>query len=209
MTAQTVETHAAPILGDLAYRTEPAGLSGAEAIAYRAGYTRGARAYAKKTGGPVVVHNGDAPAPGSAARKMLGRQLAERGRAYRVECHPIAHKAGMTALRSYLRKIGATDRLGEIVDPCAPVKSSTRKPASTRKASARIIPAPEPVETPAPVVEPVTPATVADPMPRQTHAAKKASNRELAEAMRAAGVKITPDTWAAAKSGALPELARA
>lgn len=64
----------------------------------------------------------------------------------------------------------------------------------------------EPVEIPAAPareVPPAVPATVPAPMPRQTRAARKESNRELAAAMRAAGLAITPDAWEAAKAGTL------
>lgn len=203
MTAQTTETRAELAPGDMGYATLPTGLTTAETIAYHKGFTRADRAFVKSTGGPGVVHDGDAPAAGTAARRMLAQTLAENGRAYRLARHDKCHRAGMAAVRSYLRKIGATDRLAELETP-KPARKVTRKPAARKP---RALAA---VKTPAPVVaETVTPETVPAPMPKQTHAAKKASNRELAAAMRAAGIKITADSWAAAKAGMLAELVSA
>lgn len=258
MTAQTIDTGHPLELGEQGYSTMPDGLTPAERHAYHVGFARGERAYMKKNGGPGVVHDGAAPAAGSAAHKMLARTLAESGRAYRIARHPQAHKGGMAAIGAYLRKCdkvralgagydvtpGAPARLSEIIDPMAPAKPASKAPRKTRKPAARIIggekpaaPVTEPVDVvtaaresgrltvvhvtdtpgsdhgitaedlaaagiPGGRVERVTPESVPAPMPKMSHAARKASNRELAAAMRAAGVKVTADTWTAAKSGA-------
>lgn len=47
------------------------------------------------------------------------------------------------------------------------------------------------------------PDRVPAPMPRMTRAARRVSNRELAGRMRAAGVAVTAESWAAAKAGEL------
>lgn len=138
--------------------------------------------------------------------------------AYRVARHAPAHKAGMSALRSYLRKTGQTARLEEIRDPLAPVKAAGKAKTSRKAAkpsdvlaagiesgrvviidatpAARILGEPDPAP-----VEPAEPTTVPDPLPAQTWAARKQSRRELAAAMRAAGIKPAGEAWERAKSG--------
>jgi hypothetical protein len=59
-----------------------------------------------------------------------------------------------------------------------------------------------PVDVPAAPTATV-PDTVPAPMPRMTRAARRISNRDLAARMRAAGIAITPESWAAAKAGEL------
>lgn len=51
------------------------------------------------------------------------------------------------------------------------------------------------------VGEPVAPATVPAPMPAMSYAARKASRRELAATMRAAGIKPDGVAWQLARSG--------
>lgn len=87
-----------------------------------------------------------------------------------------------------------------------PVKGA-KSAGSTRRKGQSVKPAP--VEPVAPVAEsvPTVPDAVPAPMPRMRRAARKASNRELAARMRAAGVPITAESWAAAKAGTLPDLA--
>jgi hypothetical protein len=195
----------------LHYDTTPAGLTPAELIHYRRGFDRGARTFERKNGGPGIVHaDGAKPATGSAAHRAMVAELAAKGRAYREERHPTAHKAGMSSLRSYVRKSGALGRLEEITDPCAPVKG-TRKP---RKLAA----VPAPVETAEPVAESTgdvlaagiesghviiatvtdTPASVPAPMPAMTWAARKATRRELAAKLRAQGVRPSGEAWISA-----------
>lgn len=207
MTAQQVDYVPAPVLGDMGYSTMPEDLTPAERHAYHKGFDRGDRAHMKANGGPGMVHDGDAPAPGTAAHKLLARTLAESHRAYRIARHDKAHKAGMAAVRAYLRKRGQLERVAEIVDPLAPVKV---KPAARVKRKA----APVKPDILAAGIEsgrviiaavgaPAAPAEIPAPMPNMTRAARKASNRELAAAMRAAGVKITAESWEAAKAGTL------
>lgn len=221
MTAQEIETYVVPVLGDMGYSTMPANLAPVEQLAYRKGFARADRAYLKASGGPGVVHDGDAPAAGSAARRMLAQTLAEQGRAYRIARHDKCHAAGMTTVRSYLRKVGATDRLEELTAKPAR-KIATRKPRAVK--SVPVVTAPAPVDNGPAVVESrramfgalgwSTTPPVASPVDvpadvmtyPQLRAARKASNRELAAAMRAAGVTITAETWTAAKAGTLAEV---
>ena len=143
-------------LGDLGYETLPDGLRLEEIHAYRRGWDAAARTYLRKHGGPAVVHSDDdkAPAPGSAAARMLAQTLAANARAYRVETHALYHKRGMSALRTYLRKTGQLARLAELVDPMAPTKAPRKAPA--RKAASKA-PAPDV----APVVADVAPTAPA------------------------------------------------
>lgn len=147
MSAQQLERVAtAPaVLGDMGYSTLPAGLTPPEELAYRRGFDRADRAYLKASGGPGVVHDGDAPAPGTAARRMLAKTLEANGRAYRIARHDKCHAGGMSAVRAYLRKTGQMYRIEEL----APVQGARK----TRRAPAVPVPVPVPVETPAPVVK--------------------------------------------------------
>lgn len=108
-------TAAPTVLGDLGYSTMPAGLDPLEVHAYRAGFDRGARSYAKTHPGAYAVTHapltGDtAPAAGTAARRQLGVTLSTMGKAYRAERHPIAHKAGMAELVTYWSRHALEDR---------------------------------------------------------------------------------------------------
>jgi hypothetical protein len=203
----------APSLGDLHYDTMPANLAPDEVLAYRRGFDRGARTYTRKNGGPGIVHAAGttAPAVGTAEHRTLVAELAANGRAYRAERHAPAHKAGIASVKSYLRKCGRLERIAEIVDPCAPVKAP-RKP---RKLAA----VPAPVETAKPAesvdvpasdvlaagvesgrvaivtVDVPAPATVPAPMPAMTWQARKATRREIAAKLRAAGIRPAGEEW--------------
>lgn len=102
MTAQRTES--APVTGTnlSVWRDMPTGLTPDEALAYRKGYTR---TFAKLTAGTASVSHGadGAPAPGTAARRMLGRQLAAASAEATAGAHDGAHKAGIAAVRSMLR----------------------------------------------------------------------------------------------------------
>ena len=104
MTAQTIETPAR-----VTTWTMPANLTDAEELAYRRGYSRGVRAYDKANGGAPTVTN---PKPwaemSKAARAMTARSLAGTMVAHHEERHPAAHKAGMSAVRSWVS--GVTPR---------------------------------------------------------------------------------------------------
>lgn len=154
-------------LGDLGYDTMPRGLTVPEVQAYRKGYASGARAHMRKYGGPGVVHDGAAPAPGTAARTMLARTLEENGRAYRVASHPGAHAAGMRAVAAYLRKVDklramSADCDGVEFTPAAPARLELIAP-KVRKSAARKRPA----VAPAPVV-----AAVPDVAPKLRRTSK-------------------------------------
>lgn len=208
MSTQTIEPQNMPAPGT--YSTRPANLTPEERIAYDKGFSRGARAYIKANGSPAVQLTEHSPATGTAARAMLARQVAGTMEPYLAARHPVAHKAGMTAVRSWVRKYATSDeaaavRLAEIIDPLAAVKAPAArkvravKPATVKapaKREARAV-KPAPVETPAPL----EPAAVPEPMPAQTWAARKASRRELAAAMRAAGLTPSGQTWELAKAG--------
>jgi hypothetical protein len=112
-------------LGDLGFNTMPVGLDPSEAHAYRQGFDRAVRSHLKKHGSPSVVHDGPPPPPGSPERRALGVELADLGREYRIARHEAAHKAGMTALRTHLKRRGREGRLSTIVDPCAPAKKAS------------------------------------------------------------------------------------
>lgn len=220
MTAQlqtAPETTAPAVLGDLTYSSIPAGITRDELHRYRVGFDRGARSFTRKHGGPGVVHDGDAaPAPGTAARRMLANQLAERGREYRTERHTTAHKAGMAELRKYVKRV-APDRLTVIVDPLAPTRkmpAPVETPAPAAKVTRKL--APRKVKTPdlvanmtaagrltvvhvdaSPATEPapdlravVTSADIPDPA-----RGRRATRRALAAALRAAGIAPAGEPW--------------
>lgn len=205
MSAQTVDL--TPIPGDLGYWTEPANLTAAESIHYRRGFSRGARTHLKKHGGPAVIHDGPAPTPGTPEHRALVAELAEKGRAYRADRHDACHKAGMSAVRSYLRKSGQSGRLAEIVDPCAPAKRARKAPAKSRKLAAVPDVTPEPATVPDELAAGIdsgrviltvvsdAPATVPAPMPPMTWAARKATRREIAAKLRAQGIRPTGEAW--------------
>lgn len=177
----------------------PAGLDAGERSTYGQGAEKGRAAYLRKHGAPSVGAPTRSPALGSPERAELAREVhaaadawwSEHGHAFDAQ----AHAYGMRAVRKWWADRGMTDRL-----------EAYAAPKRSRAAVAR----------PAVVVEVATPAvevvaesvTVPEPMPRMTRAARKASNRELAAAMRAAGVAVTAETWAAAKAGTLAEVTR-
>lgn len=173
-------------LGDLGYDTMPHGLTVPEVHAYRKGYASGARAHMRKYGGPGVVHDGAAPAPGTAARTMLARTLEDNGRAYRVASHPGAHAAGMRAVAAYLRKVDklramSADCDGVEFTPAAPARLELIAP-KVRKSAARKRPA----VAPAPVV-----AAVPDVAPKLRRTSKlepcEVPAPDVVDTMRAAG----------------------
>lgn len=137
MSTATLETVATPRLDPL--QDMPAGLDTPARLAYRLAYNRACLAYVRKNGGPGVVHDGDAPAAGTAARRALGRELARLTREHEIARHPAAHRAGMTAANKS-RKVRGLDPIG--------------KPAG-RKAPAAPVVVPAPV-TPAPRVRKIT-----------------------------------------------------
>lgn len=101
---------------------------------------------------------------------------------------------------AYVGAVVIGSERGETV-PELEIPAAVVKPV--RKARKAAVRKPAKVATPAVVPVSVVPATVPAPMPRMTRAARQASNRELAAAMRAAGIKVTPENWAAAKAGQL------
>lgn len=184
----------------------PSHLIGAERRTYLAGADKARAAYRKRHGATTL------------------RAIAER-RAWQLQhAAPMslaADRGGMSAVRKmhtarveHLATITAPDRIG---GPAAPdflatitrdaehaaerleVLAPARKATATRKPAARkLASVPTPVETPAPVVEVDTstaPATVPAPMPAMTRAARKATRRELAATMRAAGIRPEGDAW--------------
>lgn len=222
MVAQTVEPITRDAVADrLAYarRGMPTGLTRFERDDYDRGFSAGLTFYARKHGGPGIVHDGAAPAAGTAARRALGIELAERGRAWREEAFTTAHRRGMSALRKGQRSRG----LEESADPLAArtARRRPRKSAPVENVPAPVETAPEvpPVdETPAPeAVAPVvrlvpalepeqdqTPEAPADETetPRANRT-RKLARRQLAEQMRARGDDPRdPDAWAAAKLAA-------
>lgn len=223
MVAQTAE----PLTRPNHYRDMPAGLEPRDALAYRVGYGRGCLTYTRKHGAPVAVHDGPAPAAGTAARKMLGRELTAGMRVFELERHPAAHRAGMSALTKARKARG----LDAVADPTkAPAGKAPRK-VPARKLAAVPDVAPAPVdETPAPkarkaparkprkaigeiVVIPVTAAPVSvtlAPVPDAASVSvepatapwntRRAARRALAAAMRERGENPSDlAAWNAAK----------
>lgn len=178
-----------------AARDFPAGLDAAETIAYRKGHARATMTYVRKHGtGSVSATYG---------ARVTSEEVRAAGAAYDLEHGEprqlAAHKAGMASLRKFWTVNGLESR----AERYGPVKA-TRKP---RKPAAVPDVVGAAVESGRVAVIHVTePVTVPAPMPEMTRAARKASNRELAAAMRAAGTPITPETWAAAKSGTLAQV---
>lgn len=264
--------------------TMPSNLTDSERLAYRRAYSR-TMTRLEKLNPSGVSSDGPSPAIGTAARTMLARRIAGTMVAAHEERHPAAHKSGMTAVRSWVRKYDSDPaaRLALIVDPAAPVAAPrtvvavapkvrkvskltpctrhTAKVDSLGRADALrwcvegglgspctdgspcvLLPGTDrftadictgPLEmswTTAPAkVRPVTPdqsdahtivvavtgrpAPVADEspavpdaapaaMPDQTRDARRASNRELAAAMRARGINPTGAAWQLARAGA-------
>lgn len=108
---------------------------------------------------------------------------------------------GLTT-RTRAAKPAAPVDVAPVAEPAAPVADIV----DAGIASGRVILASvTPIAAAKPAAD-VAPATVPAPMPAMTRAARKASNRDLAAAMRAAGIAITPDTWNAAKRGELAGL---
>lgn len=186
------------------YRDMPAGLEERDALAYRIGYGKGCVAYTRKHGAPAAVHDdGPAPAAGTAARVMLGRQLAAEMRTFELQRHPSAHRAGMSALN----KSRKTRGLDPVTDP---VKPARKAPARKLSAVPDAPPVAEHGITAAEVaevhvdgkrgrVERVTPVPDAAPA-RNT---RKAARRALASAMRARGENPADlAAWTAAKLAA-------
>lgn len=196
MAAETVEALAPRVpCGDWPTRDMPAGLTPGERSAYVRGYANGCRTYVKRYGGPAVVHEGAAPAAGTAERRALAAELRAAALVHEEERHPAAARAAMAALRKYRKVHG-------IVVP-APV----RKPRAARKSAApvesapvvRLVPALEPVEMPAED----TPDAPAPEDAGRVNRTRKLARRELAAAMRARGENPSdPAAWAAAKLAA-------
>lgn len=142
MTTATTEAPSVALsIGDMAFRTIPAGLDDLEAMHYWKGYARAERAFAKKHGRPGVTHEaGKAPRPGTPEHAELGAELAAAGRAYREAVRPLAHAGGMRAVQKLWRDRGLEHRAAEIVDPLAPVKVP-RKRAAAKAAPVESVPA--------------------------------------------------------------------
>lgn len=121
----------------------PADLTAVERNVYRVAHARACVAYNRKHGGAGVTaeeYGGTWPADGSAAARELATELARRGAAHRAAQWPVAHAAGMRALRKYLKDHGQPDRAAAIVDPAKPAKRGRKSPARVLAA----VPAPEP-----------------------------------------------------------------
>lgn len=210
--------------------TMPDTLTANEAAAYRRAYARSTQTAARKS--PAAVQHGQdgAPAPASAAGRMLARQLAGTTAANITARHDAAHRAGMTAVRKWIRDTAGVDtaaRLEAIGAPARAPRKSTPAPVETTPTPAPVLTVVPPAdETPAPVVEstprPVvdTPADAAPELsPAEIGAAhavrvpagldyltgravRRAARRELAAALRAAGIAPTGDAWTAATTAA-------
>jgi hypothetical protein len=118
MTAAAVETPRRPTTS----WTMPDGLTADEAIAYRKGYNRGCKAYIKLHGNGAVVNTRPFNEMTDLERRFLSRALAGTMVAHHEARHPTAHKAGMSSLKSWVRKYNAAprERLAEIIDPLNP-----------------------------------------------------------------------------------------
>ncbi len=105
----------------------PACLTANEAAAYRKAHARSTAAAARKAPTAVIHGSAGAPAVGSAAHVMLARQLAGTAAAGITDRHAAAHRAGMAAVRKWIRTADGVDvaaRLAAIGDtPRAPRKS--------------------------------------------------------------------------------------
>ena len=161
-----------------------------------------------------------------AARLEVAAETAARAEAWErthADAYAAAaHRAGVSAVKRTLVKRSedprhAADSMARLEVLGLVGRKSTRKPAAPKPAaveSPAVDVAPVPVVESAPVgpAAPVAdvPATVPAPMPAMTRAARKASNRELADRMRAAGLTPSGDAWRLAQSGVpLEELAAA
>jgi hypothetical protein len=195
-TPDTAQTHTV--------RTDmPAGLTHDETRAYVRGYSKGALAYARKHGGGGVTVTGEARA--SAA------ELSAAMRAHEAERHPSAHRAGLSALRAWVRQY-APDRLPAVaaaVKGDAPVKSTSttrkaRTTSTTRKSTSTPTPTEkEPTAMPTPLaIAPAPTATPAASTDRPVYRTRKVQRRELAAALRARGISPTGDAWEQAKRDA-------
>lgn len=183
--------------------TTPAHLIGAERITYRLAADKARTAYRRKHGAAVEMPRED-------RRKWNAAHGARLALA--------ADRAGMNAVRKAHRT--RVDQLATMSDPTrvggavsgeflaiitadaehAAARLEVLAPATTRKAPARkpaakLAAVPTPTEESPTVDTRTTPATVPAPMPPMSRAARKATRRELAATLRAAGIRPEGDAW--------------
>ncbi len=89
-----------------ARRERPPGLSDWEAVVYVRGFSRGCVKYLKEHGSPSM----EGPRPTDPVEFTTWRaELRAKTAEYQEGVQPVAHAAGMAALRAYWRRIGKVD----------------------------------------------------------------------------------------------------
>lgn len=162
--------------------------------------TRARLAYLKRHGSAATVNVAGQVTTASKVHAHAAAWRLEHGAAYDAA----ADRAGVAAVKK-LHTARAVTGYGPATARLEALGLTGKRAATSRK-RATVTPVAVADVPATPVVVPVTVpdvavVTVPAPMPEQTRAARRASNRELAAAMRAVGLEPRGDAWHLARTG--------